>query len=58
MPSHIPDVPKVRKNSIFFSFYLIDRRLGLIFIPHILGDTSERCGIGSASGRSNLFQSI
>jgi hypothetical protein len=37
--------PKVRKKSIFFGFYLIDRRLGLIFIPHILGDISERCSI-------------
>jgi hypothetical protein len=41
----VPGGPKVRKNSIFFGFYLIDRRLGLIFIPHMLGDISKRCSI-------------
>jgi hypothetical protein len=43
--AYVPGGPKVRKNSIIFGFYLIDRRLGLIFIPHILGDISKRCSI-------------
>jgi hypothetical protein len=26
-----------KETRYFFNFYLIDRRLGLIFLPHILG---------------------
>jgi hypothetical protein len=29
----------------FFDFFLIDDRLGLIFIQHMLGDTCQRCNI-------------
>ncbi len=29
----------------FFDFFLIDDRLGLKFISHMLGDTSQRCNI-------------
>jgi hypothetical protein len=32
-------------NKVFFDFYLIERPLGFIFIPHILGDISNRCSI-------------
>jgi hypothetical protein len=32
--------PISKETKYFFDFYLIDRRLDFIFIPHILGDIS------------------
>ena len=43
---YIQGVPKVRKNDfLFFVFYIIDCRLSLIFIPHIVSVTSKRSGM-------------
>ncbi len=51
--------PKITSQTIFLnSVFFIHRHLYVIFMPHILGDISQRCDIQSASGRSNLFQSI
>ncbi len=48
----------INQITVFFDFFLIDRRSSFIFIQHILGDTSQRYSIRSVFGCSNLFRSI
>ena len=41
---YIQGGPKVRKNGICFRLYILDGRLGLIFLPQILGGRSQILG--------------